>query len=164
MTCRRVLLAAPALLLLAQCGGPPPPKPPAPPVLTLTIVGGIDQNPDASGQPAPLELRLLYLAGTGAFEQADVFALLDHEKETLGQDEIGSETLFVTPGGHQTITRPLKPGVQAIGVIALFRDIDQAQWRADAPAAPNGPTRLILKTDKLTVTLTPAPAPPPASS
>jgi type VI secretion system VasD/TssJ family lipoprotein len=93
-----------------------------------------------------------------------VFALLDHEKETLGQDEIGSETLFVTPGESQTIIRPLKPGVQAIGVVALFRDIDAAKWRADAPAAANGPTKLVLKAEKLAVTLAPEPAPKPAGS
>ena len=158
MTRRRAVLTIPAALLLTRCGGSPP-KPPAPPLLTLMIEGGADQNPNPTGQPAPIELRLLYLAGTSAFDQADVFALLDHEKETLGQDEIGSETLFVTPGERQSVTRPLKPGVQAIGVIAMFRDIDAAQWRAEAPAAPNGPTRLVLKTEKLAVTLAPAPTP-----
>ena len=48
---RRSLVLLPALiapLALLRCG-PPPPKPP--PVLTITMVGGADQNPDIDGKP-----------------------------------------------------------------------------------------------------------------
>ena len=39
------------------------------------------------------------------------------------------------PGETQTQTFNLKTGVQNIGIVALYRDIDHAQWRAMAPAA-----------------------------
>ncbi len=57
------------------------------------------------------------------------------------------------PGETRTVTRELKPGVQLIGVVVLFRDIDHAQWRAVAPVGISGPTRLILRTSSLGVTL-----------
>ena len=70
---------------------------------------------------------------TAKFERADVFALTEHEQQTLGQDDAGSQEFVLSPGETQTKTFELKPGVQAIGVVVLYRDIDNAQWRADAP-------------------------------
>lgn len=149
---RRWLLAAPAILAVARCA--PPPKPPA--ILTLSIKGGADQNPDASGKPSPVEIRIYQLAATGTFNKADVFALTEHEKETLGQDDLASEPIVITPGQSTTVKRELKAGTQAIGIVALFRDIDHAKWRADAPAASSGPTDLTLTIAKLSVSLAPS--------
>jgi type VI secretion system protein VasD len=38
----------------------------------------------------------------------------------------------------------------------LYRDIDNARWRATAPAATSGPTKLALTVGKLAITLKPA--------
>ena len=62
---------------------------------------------------------------------------------------------MLSPGETQTKTFELKPGVQAVGVVVLYRDIDNAQWRADAPAATSGPTKLTLNVGKLAITLKP---------
>jgi len=150
MMTRRGLLALPAAL--AACAAPPPPPPP-PPVLELTIAAGADQNPDQSGHPAPVAVRLYQLAATGRFERADVFALTEREAQTLAEQSLGSEELILRPGETRTVTRELKPGVQFLGVAVLFRDIDRATWRAASPVAPHGPTRLTLKTAGNTATL-----------
>ena len=153
MISRRSLLplfAAP--MVLARCA--PPPKPP--PVLTLTMVGSADQNPDLSGKPAPVAVRIYQLTATAKFERGDVFALTEHEQQTLGQDDAGSQEFVLSPGETQTKTFELKQGVQAVGVVVLYRDIDRAQWRADAPVATSGPTRLLLNVGKLAISLKPA--------
>ena len=54
-----------------------------------------------------------------------------------------------------TKTFELKSGVQAVGVVVLYRDIDRAQWRADAPVASSGPTKLALNVGKLAINLRP---------
>ncbi len=152
---RSLLVLLPALaapLALLRCG--PRPKPPA--VLTLVMVGSADQNPDAAGKPAPVAVRIYQLTSTARFERGDVFALTEHEQETLGQDDAGSQEFVLSPGETQTKTFELKPGVQAIGVVVLYRDIDQSQWRADAPAADSGPTKLLLNVGKLAITLKPS--------
>jgi type VI secretion system protein VasD len=151
MTRRRVLLLFPALSL-AFCGPKPPPPPP---VLTLTMVGGADQNPDASGKAAPVAVRIYQLTQTAKFERSDVFALTEHEQQTLGQDVAASEEFVLSPGETQTKTFELKQGVQSIGIVVLYRDIDEAQWRADAPAASSGPTKLTLNVGKLAISLKP---------
>ena len=146
---RRMLALLPAALLLARCG--PAEKPPA--VLTLVITGAADQNPDINGAPAPIAIRIYQLTATAKFERGDVFALTEHEQQTLGTDNAGSQEFVISPGESRTLKFELKPQVQAIGVVALYRDIDQAQWRADAPVATSGPSMLALKIAKLAIAL-----------
>lgn len=149
---RRFIVLLPAIGLTC-CGGPKPPPPPA--VVTLTMIGGADQNPDAAGKPAPVAVRIYQLTQTAKFERSDVFALTEHEQQTLGQDDVASQEFVLSPGETQTKTFEAKPGVQALGIVALYRDIDAAQWRADAPVADHGPTKLILNVGKLAITLKP---------
>jgi type VI secretion system protein VasD len=152
---RRSLVLLPALLAplaLLRCA--PPPKPP--PVLTITMIGSKDQNPDVDGSAKPVAVRIYQLTSTAKFERSDVFALTEHEQQTLGQDDVGSQEFLLSPGETQTQTFGLKNGVNSIGVVVLYRDIDKSQWRADAPAADSGPTKLLLNVNKLAITLKPA--------
>ncbi len=150
---RRGLLLFPAALLLTRCGSSPPP----PPALNLAIACGATQNPDASGRPSPVAVRLYYLNASAKFERADVFALTERESATLGADDAGSEEFVLRPGETRTIDRVPKAGVQFLGVTVLFRDIDHATWRAVQPVAASGPTRLALTTAGITAKLAPAP-------
>ena len=147
MISRRLLLALPAILA-ARCSSPPPPA-----VLTLTVIGGADQNPDASGQGATVAVRLFQLKSNAGFERADVFALTEREQQTLGTEGLGSEEFVIKPGESRTITRELKPGAQFIGTAVLFRDIDRARWRGIAPVAASGPSRRTLTIARLTAAL-----------
>ena len=146
---RRSLLSLPVILALAHCG----PKPPG--VVTLTMIGSADQNPDATGKAAPVAVHIYQLTQTAKFERSDVFALIEHEQQTLGQDDAASQEFVLSPGETQTKTFELKTGVQAVGVVVLYRDIDNAQWRADAAVATSGPTKLTLNVGKLAITLKP---------
>ncbi|MGA3402099.1 MAG: type VI secretion system lipoprotein TssJ [Acetobacteraceae bacterium] len=149
---RREFLLLPAALLLARCS--PAPKPPA--VLTLTMVGGADQNPDPTGKAAPVAVKVYQLSATAKFSSSDWTALTEQEQPTLGQEEAApSQQFVVAPGETQTQTITLKTGVTNIGVVALYRDIDHAQWRAVAGAADSGPTKLTLNIAKLAITLQP---------
>ena len=96
---RRSLLLLPALaapLALLQCA--PAPKPPA--VLTLTMIGSADQNPSLAGKPAPVAVRIYQLTATAKFERGDVFALTEHEQQTLGR---------TMPGHRNSCSRPARP-------------------------------------------------------
>jgi type VI secretion system protein VasD len=149
---RRAILLMPALLL-TRCSPPPPPPPPA---LNLTIKAGPDQNPDSAGHPAPVAVRLFYLNASAKFERADVFALTERERATLGEDTAGSEEFVLRAGETRIIDRVPKNGVQVLGVAVLFRDIDHATWRLMAPIAASGPTKLVLSTSGVVAKLAPA--------
>ncbi len=146
---RRSIALLPAALLLARCG--PETKPPA--VLNLTIAGSSDQNPDINGKAQPMSVRLYQLSSTAKFQISDYFALIDHEKATLAADDLASQDYLVAPGESRTVSFTLAAGVQAVGVVASYRDIDHSQWRADAKVAASGPTNLTLSIAKLAISL-----------
>jgi type VI secretion system protein VasD len=127
--------------LLAACGGPAPP-PPA--TLSLTVEAGADQNPDPSGRPSPVAIHIYQLSGRSRFDGAEVFALLERERDTLGDELAGSESVVLAPRESKTIEHPLKKGTQALGVAVAFRDIDRATWRVAVPVAESGPSKLKL--------------------
>jgi type VI secretion system protein VasD len=142
---------------LAGCGGSkPPPPPPPPPTLELTVTGSADLNPTADGTPRPVVVHLYQLAATQKFSTADFFALVEHEQATLGPDDLDASDFVLRPSEKQEVKQDLKPGTKALGVVAWFYDIDNAQWRASAPVAANGPTKLLLDVGKLSVSLKPA--------
>jgi type VI secretion system protein VasD len=148
MITRRALLGIVAVLA-TRCSSPPPPA-----VLTLNVIGGADQNPGTSGLPAPVAVRVFQLNDPAKFERTDVFALTEREQQTLGSESQGSEEFVLRPGESRTVTRELKKGVQFVGIAVLFRDIDQAHWRAVSPVAASGPSKLTLKINGLMATLT----------
>lgn len=149
---RRLFLGRTALLLpallLADCGGPPPPA-----ILSLTLIGGPDQNPSAAGTPATVAVRIFQLTATAKFERADVFALTEREAATLGQDSLASDEFVLSPGEQRKLSVNLKPGVQFIGAVVLYRDIDTATWRAFGPVAASGPSTLTLRIGRSAVSL-----------
>jgi type VI secretion system protein VasD len=149
-----VLLLA-AASVLGTCGGPPPPPPPPPPTLVeLTFTTAPDVNPDPSGRASPIFVRYYQLAATETFSTVDYFQLHDKDSAILGQSLLDRQELPLTPGTSQTIKFAPKPGTIAIGVAAAYRDIDQAQWRAQAPVAPNKTNQLQVQLNKLALSIT----------
>ena len=65
---------------------------------------------------------------------------------------------MLKPSEKQEMKQDLKPGTKALGVVVWFYDIDNAKWRASAPVAANGPTKLALNVGKLSVSLKPPPS------
>ncbi|HEY6981153.1 type VI secretion system lipoprotein TssJ [Reyranella sp.] len=135
---RRLLLAAPALALVTGCG------PPAPPAVDLTVKASPDLNRSEAGTPLSVAVRLYSLNERGRFASADAYALMDHERAVLGPDGARSEEIVLRPGETRKLVLAPKPGSRYLGVAVLFHDIDRAQWRAVAPIAASGSTRLVL--------------------
>ena len=148
MNWRPLILSLP-LLVAAACSTPPPP----PAVLNLTIIGSADQNPDPSGRGQAVAVRVFELAGTAAFERADVFALSEREQQTLGADDLGSQEVVLRPGETRAVNKELKKGTQSIGIAVMFRDIDRAKWRAVTGVAASGPSARTLRINGVTAAL-----------
>jgi len=135
---RRLLLGTPALALVASCGPPPPAA------VDLAIKASPDLNPNAAGTPLSVAVRLYSLNDRARFATADAYGLMSRENAVLGDERAGSEEIVVRPGETRNVTMAPKPGVRYLGVAVLFHDIDRAQWRAIAPIAASGTTRLVL--------------------
>lgn len=139
--------------LLSACSSPPPPPPPT--LVELSFTAAADVNPDPSDRASPIIVRYFQLAGTSAFEKADFFQIHDKEAAFLGPDLITREEVPMVPGATQKASFEAKAGTKFIGVIASYREIDKAEWRADVPIPPNQTTKLKIQLDKLKLSIAP---------
>lgn len=136
--------------ILAGCSSAPPPT-----LVEITFIAGPDANPDAAGRPSPITLRYYQLAGTGTFAKADYFQIYDKEGALLGPDLLDRQEVALKPGATQQIAFEAKPGAKFLGFIAAYRDIDHAQWRANAPIAAGAKTKLKVQLERLKLSVAP---------
>jgi type VI secretion system protein VasD len=139
--------------LVAGCSKPPPPPPPT--MVELSFVASPDVNPDPGGRASPIIVRYYQLAGTGAFEKGDYFQIHNKEAAVLGADLLAQEEVQLLPATTQKTTFEAKKDTKFLGVIASYRDINHAVWRADVPIPPNKTTKLKVQLDKLTLSIVP---------
>ncbi|MEG5264131.1 type VI secretion system lipoprotein TssJ [Pseudomonas sp. JDS28PS106] len=148
---RSVVFAALTLLLLSACAKDV--QPPAQPreadadvaaTLDFQAVAGL--NPGATGQPAPVRVRVYELKNSAAFLRADYFSLADRAPATLGVDLIDQDEVLVQPGEQRVVVRHLAPATRHVGLVVGYREIDRAQWRAvlDVPARGASEHRVTL--------------------
>ncbi|WP_186002306.1 type VI secretion system lipoprotein TssJ [Mycobacterium sp. KBS0706] len=97
---------------------------------TITVDAAPGVNPDASNRPSPILVRIYQLKSGAALEQADYFKLAETPQAVLGDTLISSEQMLLTPGKTRTLSVQFDPAAHQIGVVAGFRDIDRAKWRA----------------------------------
>jgi type VI secretion system protein VasD len=122
-------------LVACQAWTPSVPAQPYPPVreqirLDLTIAASDEVNPDDKGRAAPIMVRLYELRSAAVFESADYFSLQAGDKTVLGGDLLMRDEFILRPGETRTIRRRSHPEVGAIAVLAGYRDLGTADWRA----------------------------------
>jgi type VI secretion system protein VasD len=122
-----------AAVALASCKTVPI-KPSSEAKAKVALSAAADVNPDASGKPSPVVVRVYQLKGDAAFAGADFFALFDDEMKVLGPELIGREEYVLTPAEKRTVELTVPKTAKFVGVIAAFRDIRNAQWRVVVPA------------------------------
>ncbi|MBA8879733.1 type VI secretion system lipoprotein TssJ [Phyllobacterium myrsinacearum] len=147
---RRVFQAAAvgAGLFLAACTSTPEPSGPKyqDPIPT-TVSASATANPSPSGSATPTSVEIFVLKSPGRFQSLDYFQLKGGS--ALGDDLVERKTVSVRPG--QTTELTINPGTEGAyaGVIAGFRDIENARWRALTPIS--GSSRLSISVGKLSV-------------
>jgi type VI secretion system protein VasD len=131
-----VLLAA---IGLPACKSKPPVAPPAPPIVArVTIVVAPDVNPNGSGRPSPVFLRLYQLRDGAKFLNGEFGDVTTHSDQVLAATLIGRDERMVQPGTTTTLSLTIAPETGLIGVVAEYRDLSNSQWRAVSPAPAGG--------------------------
>ena len=128
---------------LAACA-PPPPPPPPPTVVSLTMTTGPDANPNASGQGAPVIIRVYQLGSSAGFEKAEFYRLFNQDAATLGPDVIKRDEFLLPPGSSKTVQLDPSPAVKTIGVFAAYRDFSHTNWRGVAPVPEHKTTTITV--------------------
>lgn len=117
------------------------------------ILASFEINPDANNRPSPLVVRIYELKSISAFNDADFFKLYDEEEATLGGDLLSREEFEFSPGEGREIIHRAHEQARFFAVVAAYRNIDQARWRASTPLILNSKNSMIVKIGKQNVTI-----------
>lgn len=98
--------------------------------LEIKVSAAEDVNPDEKGRAAPIMVRLYELKGDAVFLAADYFSLQNSDKAVLADDLLVRDELVLKPGETRILRRRSHPDVNAIGVIAGYKDLVNSDWRA----------------------------------
>jgi type VI secretion system protein VasD len=135
-----ILLLCLAVGSLQGCGSAPKTR------LEASLVAADDVNLEkASGRSLPIVVRIYELKSTGAFDGADFYSIYDKETETLGGDLLAREEVSLRSGQQHQIEREAAPEAQFVGVVAAFRDIDGARWKATHPLQTGETNKLEIQ-------------------
>lgn len=94
-------------------------------------------NPDISGQAAPLMVTFYELKSPLDFKSANYFSLSSNAASVLQNNLIDKHTLEIRPGEQVNYKISLPPSVRYVGIVAGYRNIDQAKWKRLVAVAPN---------------------------
>ena len=122
------LLSIAVIALLSACGGAPKRE-----KLDMQIAATADVNPDMQGRPSPVILHILELGSTEQFNRLDYMKLTEPSGAALGPDLLGKNRVILQPGDSRALPMELNPLTTAIGLVAGYRDIDNAAWRTSIP-------------------------------
>ena len=86
-------------------------------------------NPNVYGAPSPVVLSFYELKTPYPFKNATFFQLNQNAAAVLGDSLIDKQTVEVRPNSSQRVTEVLSPNTQYIGIVAAYRNLDQAVWR-----------------------------------
>jgi len=122
-----------------------------PPSTQLHFRVAADINPDAEGRPSPVIIKVYELASKTVFENQDFFALYDNPEAILRTDLLKKDELVFEPGQRSEYKMALQPATKAVAVVAAYRDIEGARWRAVVDVKPTGYDDFYVYVDKLAV-------------
>jgi type VI secretion system protein VasD len=151
------LLVSLGVMVAAGCGKPPvipapTPAPPPPASITIvappeakitaamTITASPEANPDRTGRPSPIVVRVYQLKTDAAFSAAAFSDLFDNEEKVLGAELISRDEFVLAPKDSRTISVAISEETRFLGAIAGFRDILNAEWRVLIPTPRKGLT------------------------
>jgi type VI secretion system protein VasD len=142
---RRAVLVSLAASLVFTTGalfGPKPSK------VTINVVGGPGMNPGPNGGDRPVVVMIYRLKSTGAFEQADYFALQGNAGGTLAGDLLGMDTVAVGPGRRASQNITVEPEAAALGFVAFVREPASRRWKSTHAMQPGSQLTITVSLGK----------------
>ncbi|TWC06644.1 type VI secretion system protein VasD [Pseudomonas sp. SJZ101] len=100
------------------------------PQKTLHMEAALDANPNLYGRPSPLMLTVYQLSDAKTFLKVDLSRLGSADQQPTDSAWLTRETFQLSPGELRIHRFVPALGVRLLGVVAEYRDLDNAQWRA----------------------------------
>ncbi|GAA4359935.1 hypothetical protein GCM10023151_11290 [Kangiella marina] len=117
----------------------------------LDIMVDKQVNPDPSGRASPLVIKVYQLNDKLAFETKDFFSIYDATDKDLAKAIVTQKEYQLNPGHeiHQGLVTD--PQTNYIGIVAAFRDIEIAKWRAVAKVIPGEEHKVVFTLKGVTI-------------
>lgn len=103
----------------------------------LTLVASDGVNPDASGRPSPVVVRVYQLTDRNTFDTLDFEDAFGNAESLLGREFKGAEEFTLRPGESVEHTTELASDASHMAVVAGYRAVDAARWKLVYPVNPN---------------------------
>jgi type VI secretion system protein VasD len=117
------------------------------------ISAAAEVNPDRNGRASPVVLLMFQLSAVDAFQNADFFSLYDPAAGIIAADLIERSELTLQPGEVKPLEIEFDEEARFLGLVAVFRDIEKAQWRGVVPLPDKGFLKKVFSRDKLVIQL-----------
>lgn len=118
------------------------------------ITASKDINPDISGQPSSVIVRIYQLTNKLNFENASYDALFESNHNALGTEYITLDEYLIDPGTKKEVELQISENAKYIGVVVGYRSTDMVTWRT-VKAVPEGSfwrtSGIEFKIEKLSV-------------
>ena len=95
----------------------------------LTSDGGNQLNPDESGKPLSVVIRVYQLTSLERFSSIDADTLWDDPQKALGSTLLENREITLLPGMGQVDKWPLNKAAGYVGVAAFFRSEENSRWK-----------------------------------
>lgn len=128
-------------------------KAPDPSPVELAISASSQVNPDRNDRPSPVLVRVYELRSPGTFETADFFALIEQDQAVLGREMVNRWEFQLDPGEQRTFEASFDAASGFLGLVAAFRDIEHARWRAATPIRSGSKNELDAAIGRLDVSI-----------
>jgi type VI secretion system protein VasD len=122
-----------------------------PPSTDLKFNVSADINPDKSGRPSPVVVKVFELSSRTIFDTQDFFTLYESPENILGPDLLKKDELELQPEQIKEHKMVLNKNTRYIGFVVAYRDIDGSRWRAVVEADPTGYKNIMLNIEKLAI-------------
>lgn len=100
------------------------------PRITMQVASQPNVNPDNSGRPSPVIVKVYEMRGDLAFRQSDFQTLFETPMRVLGASLVAADELTFVPGEARVVEYAPMPETRYVGVLAGFRQMERAKWRA----------------------------------
>ena len=130
-------------LIFSGCGKPR---------IDLAVASQPNVNPDHSGRPSPVVIKMYEMRGDLAFKQSDFQTLFASPMQALGADLVAADEIVFVPSEAKTISYEPMPETKFVGIVAGFRQMDRAHWRIVVPVDPESKNRIHLELNDVFLT------------
>lgn len=104
-------------------------------MLTIQVQAASNINPNQNNQASPVVIMVYQLKDNSTFKAANFFGLYLSPQQTLESTYVDSNQYIFLPGEKRQISIPLGEETSYVGVVAAYRNINNAQWIVSSPVS-----------------------------